>query len=761
MGICGYNKWLHHEYRSAFVPSTRAPRVYDHVYVDVNNLLHVAAHHSRSERTFFKKLFALLDNRLAKTSPRHSVTLALDGPAPMAKTITQRRRRIRLSAGAATPLSDDMCKLLKIGITPGSVLALKIDRALEYYVARRMLRKERDEEGDNLLYEISSMRVAGEGEIKLVKSIQQRLNNPRFEGHSHCIVTEDSDALLLAMTLFGQGNAQHAENEQFQVFVMSDNGVFSARVFDELLLKSLPKGASLDSARRDFIGLSAMMGNDYINGSKLGVKSSWKAYLEMRATYRFRDDPLFPMPPSKDTMSTSSKRRNIEQSDAGIQTTVNWKFLRQLARKLVVPGYDPKFAESAERWASRKTRVYEYLYGVEWMLSMYYDGECSDFSFFSVSPGPNVDDFWDIPDEYDISCDPLRDLKRAEASFYNRSPITPLAYSLAVIPRGGRAMISRNIRPLVDPGSHVRKLFTMDYCVQCIKHRMHVSPMENAMQNATLLQQRDPGFQELVATSTQFSRFSKYTDDEGYIIDPESGDYMALEEMRDELKALNRLHLDHLTCAVQHSSKDPVCLPTLEAAVARISADSKLTEDEEMLRTLATPILMWRRSDLDPPDLDSRDFAGEKEQQAWQSKIIPSGFRPLVSQCLEIRKYDGDIGDLLARWGAENALFNSLDEETAQLAESDVNFDFRGMSEFDVRLQKARASREAQANVPNLASPKRGGRKQTRPPVIVDGHNGESKKPPTSQKSSRRNRKNSQRSSAPAPPSALARICMF
>ena len=231
--------------------------------------------------------------------------------------------------------------------------------------------------------------------------------------------------------------------------------------------------------------------------------------------------------------------------------------------------------------------------------------------------------------------------------------------------------------------------------------------------------------------------------------------------MRDELKALNRLHLDHLTCAVQHSSKDPVCLPTLEAAVARISADSKLTEDEEMLRTLATPILMWRRSDLDPPDLDSRDFAGEKEQQAWQSKIIPSGFRPLVSQCLEIRKYDGDIGDLLARWGAENALFNSLDEETAQLAESDVNFDFRGMSEFDVRLQKARASREAQANVPNLASPKRGGRKQTRPPVIGDGHNGESKKPPTSQKSSRRNRKNSQRSSAPAPPSALVRICMF
>jgi len=757
MGICGYNKWLQNEYRASFAPSKRSPRVYDHVYVDVNNLLHVAAHHSRSERTFFKKLFALLDNRLAKTAPRHSVTLALDGPAPMAKTITQRRRRIRLSAGAATPLSDDMCKLLKIGITPGSVLALKIDRALEYYVARRMLRKDQRESGDNLLYEISSMRVAGEGEIKLVKSIQQRLRNPRFEGHSHCIVTEDSDAFLLAMTLFGQGNAQHAENEQFQVFVMSDNWVFSARVFDELLLKSLPKGTSLDSARRDFIGLSAMMGNDYINGSKLGVKTSWKAYLEMRATYRFRDDPLFPMPPSKEhTLAMPLAQRpvktSIEDSDAGIQTAVNWKFLRQLARKLV-DKHETNGAP-AERAVAKKTRVYEYLYGVEWMLRMYFDGECSDFSYYSVSVGPHVDDFLDIPDEYDISCDPLKNLKRAEASFYNRRPITPLAYSLAVIPRGGRAMISKNIRPLVDPGSHVRQLFSLDYCVQCIKHRMHVSPMENAMQNTTLLHQRDPGFQELVATSAQYSRFSRYTDDEGYIIDPESGDYMDLEQMREELKVLNRMHLEHLSCSPQHSSKDPVCLPTLEAAVARISADSKLTEDEEMLRTLATPILMWRRTDLDPPGLDSRDFAGAREQDAWQHKIIPSGLPRLPWECLEIRKYDGDVADLLARWGANNALFSSLDEETAELAESD--FDYRGMSEIDVRLQKARASRDviddAQKVPVQAKAAKNGAKKRTNVPASV-----QSAAAPSPASKPRRNR--SKKSTAA--PQAIARARAF
>ena len=76
MGIQGYNKWLQREFKPAFLPAhKRQPRRYDHVYVDVNNLLHVAAHHSNSERTFFKKLFFLLDNRLNKTNPRHSVTL--------------------------------------------------------------------------------------------------------------------------------------------------------------------------------------------------------------------------------------------------------------------------------------------------------------------------------------------------------------------------------------------------------------------------------------------------------------------------------------------------------------------------------------------------------------------------------------------------------------------------------------------------------------------------------------------------------------
>ena len=72
-------------------------------------------------------------------------------------------------------------------------------------------------------------------------------------------------------------------------------------------------------------------------------------------------------------------------------------------------------------------------------------------------PPPAVDlaDFQSLPLFYDPTADPLRDPERASVAYLNRYPITPLAYSLAVIPRGGRAMLANGVRPLVDPGSSV------------------------------------------------------------------------------------------------------------------------------------------------------------------------------------------------------------------------------------------------------------------------------------------------------------------
>ena len=92
----GFGKWMQETHDGAFTSAFKRVRTgsggananggnagagssYDHVYIDVNNVLHVAAHHTKNEEAFFKKLFALLDLNLRKTRPQYTVTLALDG----------------------------------------------------------------------------------------------------------------------------------------------------------------------------------------------------------------------------------------------------------------------------------------------------------------------------------------------------------------------------------------------------------------------------------------------------------------------------------------------------------------------------------------------------------------------------------------------------------------------------------------------------------------------------------------------------------
>ena len=155
------------------------------------------------------------------------------------------------------------------------------------------------------------------------------------------------------------------------------------------------------------------------------------------------------------------------------------------------------FSDVNEDNDSSVRRVYDYMYGVEWVLATYHAGECADFSFYTLYDsssrprsvnqvgglgGNDLLDYASIPDTFDKNCDPLIDKTRAEAVFYNKAPITPLAYSLAVIPRGGRAQLCKGIQPLVDPDSSLRELFACDYCARCIKHRIKVAPLERTLQ---------------------------------------------------------------------------------------------------------------------------------------------------------------------------------------------------------------------------------------------------------------------------------------
>lgn len=114
MGVPGFNSWFAGNHRHAYV--SRLNRSWDHVYIDMASILHAAmkkcmqllhiltaSHHGWTACAdniqvsaaynlphFHKVLFARLDSIMALASPRKSVMFALDGPAPLAKLLTQR-----------------------------------------------------------------------------------------------------------------------------------------------------------------------------------------------------------------------------------------------------------------------------------------------------------------------------------------------------------------------------------------------------------------------------------------------------------------------------------------------------------------------------------------------------------------------------------------------------------------------------------------------------------------------------------------------
>ena len=114
MGVPGFNTWFARHHKQAYV--AYAGRSWDHLYIDMASILHSTMksgtvlgyyrHYwlaktkhvtymstlfaARNLPHFHKMLFLRLDSIIALTSPKQSVMFAMDGPAPLAKLLTQR-----------------------------------------------------------------------------------------------------------------------------------------------------------------------------------------------------------------------------------------------------------------------------------------------------------------------------------------------------------------------------------------------------------------------------------------------------------------------------------------------------------------------------------------------------------------------------------------------------------------------------------------------------------------------------------------------
>lgn len=303
-GIKGFRSWFESQFPDAIqaMPKSQAHEEFDHVLIDMNQLLHVSLRRSRSEGHALTILMKELDACCALATPRISLVLAMDGPPSAAKLATQRRRRFstfvrsewkqeQLSRFKKAFSKADEAKRRRryttetktLCITPGTAFMDKAENALLYWAWQRM------QNPNNALSRvrvyISSSNVHGEGEVKLLDWILQR---NRY-GQSIAIMGGDSDLVLEGLVI--------PPSSSHNVFVLLPDGnkkYFSVSLWEttRALAKFLPKlnGADMMRVRTDMVLLLILNGNDYLpklRGSS-GFNKVFHTYL--RLLHRWLDD---------------------------------------------------------------------------------------------------------------------------------------------------------------------------------------------------------------------------------------------------------------------------------------------------------------------------------------------------------------------------------------------------------------------------------------------------------------------------------------
>jgi XRN 5'-3' exonuclease N-terminus len=297
-------------------------------YIDLQSTLHMVTRKSRNRHGFHLLLHRRLDTLLAQLSPTERVVLAMDGPAPLAKLLEQRRRRRRESdrsenaereglaaaneaaaAGNAIPpangrsssnsASANRNAVSPLFLTTGTVFMLEVHNSLVYYICQRLT----DPRFKHLHFELSDSTVKGEGELKILSRLLHSAaeeNGSTSSEQTHAVVGGDSDLLVMAIAS-GQRHVtlwDDVPNRRHR-----STSAFNRDKLEALWRKThLSEGATQTDIANLGLDLALLAiiasGNDYLPGCQgLGLQNKgrpglWSLYLDMRKQPEWKDRSL-------------------------------------------------------------------------------------------------------------------------------------------------------------------------------------------------------------------------------------------------------------------------------------------------------------------------------------------------------------------------------------------------------------------------------------------------------------------------------------
>lgn len=179
MGIDKFQSYLKNVYYCSILEKDQYP--YDHVYIDLNFLLHKLISYSKTEDDLIQKTIELINNIIQTNRPLKTLNLMADGSASYAKIVLQRRRRLQMA------FSIDSEKLNTMMLTAGTKFMNKFNEKIKQFSKQL-----------NINVNLSLSDEPDESEIKI--SHQIRLNTKTLYD-THIIFSNDADIVVIAMSL--------------------------------------------------------------------------------------------------------------------------------------------------------------------------------------------------------------------------------------------------------------------------------------------------------------------------------------------------------------------------------------------------------------------------------------------------------------------------------------------------------------------------------------------------------------------------------
>nr|QBK89415.1 MAG: XRN 5'-3' exonuclease [Mimivirus LCMiAC02] len=382
---------------------------------------------------------------------RKKIIMVLDGPAVYSKVIKQRSRRLM----GLDKINVD--KMNPLHLTTGTPFMIRMEKYLQEYVKivknnYKYLKPE---------FEISPISEVDEGEIKIFKRI--RKYGIKDLSDTHLIVGSDADIILLGLATKPIYNINiYVKYSKFQYIVSIEKLIIAHskemipkyhlplvnyKIDDDIFYNIIK--LKNDNIRDDFVFVTFMLGNDYINKMKfVKYETLWNAYNETRlSTHGTIIQGTI--------KETSFFDPRINQASLVNRKLINITFFKEFMTN--VNDLLSKKNKKINKNTYCKNAVSEYISGLLWCLNMYQTTKCSmyDYIYDCDCPSP-ADILYYITTTKNI---------KFEIPKSDMNPLDVDIYTLLVMPKKAKKLIPKKYYKYMD--NELKHIYRIENCKIC------------------------------------------------------------------------------------------------------------------------------------------------------------------------------------------------------------------------------------------------------------------------------------------------------